>query len=231
MLKHTATRREATKYRFAALRFCSYFLFLTPRSGCFVASAPCSRVLQHTVLFTSVILTRYKYPALAALACIVIVGLLFFAHTLHKPEAPATLDGKWVGTVVWNDASGRPYQQKLKTALFFLPHHVCGIVITFPTGAIGGKGTYTRQGNHVSVTGVSLSINGRPLPPDTFTHQPWYRATAGYTAAYDSEHLTLTPDKEPAPAPCWPLLVSPAPITLGRIAPPDEPAATPAPGE
>ena len=133
--------------------------------------------------------------------------------------------------MVWNDASGRPYQQKLKTALFFLPHGVCGIVITFPTGAIGGKGTYTRQGSHVSTTCTSLSINGRPLPLDTFSRQTWYRATANYAIAYDSEHLTLTPDKRPTPAPCWPLLVSPTPITLGRIAPPDEPAATPAPGE
>lgn len=136
-----------------------------------------------------------------------------------------------MGTVVWNDASGRPYQQKFKTALFFLPHHVCGIVITFPTGAIGGKGTYTRQGSRVSVTCGSLSINGRPLPLSTFSPQPWYRATAHYTVAYDSEHLTLTPDKEPTPAPCWPLLVTPAPIKLGRVAPPDEPAATTAPGE
>ena len=176
-------------------------------------------------------LLRYKYPALAALACLLIVGLLFFARTLHSPEAPATLDGKWVGTVVWNDASGRPYQQKLKTALFFLPHGVCGVVITFPTGAIGGKGTYTRQGSRVAVTCGSLSINGRPLPLDTFSHQSWYRATAGYTVAYDSEHLTLTPDKEPTPVPCWPLLVSPAPIKLSRTAPPDEPAAATAPGE
>lgn len=149
----------------------------------------------------------------------------------RTPEAPATLDGKWVGTVVWNDASGRPYQQRFKTALFFLPHNVCGIVITFPTGAIGGKGSFSRQGNHVAVTCASLSINGRPLPLETFSHAPWYHATAAYTVSYDSEHLTLTPDKEPAPAPCWPLLVSPNPIKLGRVAPPDAPEAPATPGE
>ncbi len=176
-------------------------------------------------------LTRYKHPVLAAIICLILLSLLFFARTLHKPKLPATLDGKWVGTVVWNDASRRPYQQKLKTALFFLPHGVCGIVITFPTGAIGGKGIYTRQGDHLSVTGTSLSINGRPLPLSTFSAAPWYHATAHYTVAYDSEHLTLTPDKEPTPAPCWPLLASHTPITLGRIAPPDEPAAAPAPRE
>ncbi len=177
------------------------------------------------------ILTRYKYTALAALACLFAVGLLFFARTPHRPAAPATLDGKWVGTVAWNDASGRPYRRSLKTALFFLPHHVCGIVITFPTGAIGGKGVYTRRGNHAAVTCGSLSINGRPLPLSTFSAAPWYHATANYTVAYDSDHLTLTPDKGPTPAPCWPLLVSPAPLKLGRIAPPDEPSAATAPRE
>ena len=173
----------------------------------------------------------YKYFALAALVCLILLGLLLFARHAPKPEPPATLDGKWVGTVVWKDASGRPYQQKFKTALFFLPYHVCGIIITFPTGAIGGKGTYTRLGSRVTVTCGSLSINGRPLPLDTFSHQPWYHAAASYTVSYDSEHLTLTPDKYPTPAPCWPLLVSPAPIKLGRIAPPDEPATVPAPRE
>ena len=168
------------------------------------------------------------------LAAVLLLGLLLslaFSRIERRLDPPATLDGKWVGTVAWNDASGRLYQQSLKTALFFLPHGVCGIVITFPTGAIGGKGTYTRQGNKIAVTCGSLSINGRPLPLDTFSHQPWYRATANYTVAYDSERLTLTPDKAPTPAPCWPLLVSPAPIKLARIAPPDEPAAPAAPGE
>ncbi len=180
---------------------------------------------------SSVTLIRYKYPALGACVGLLLIGLLFFVRTAPKPEPPPALDGKWVGTVVWNDASGRPYRQKFKTALFFLPHNVCGIVITFPTGAIGGKGTYTRQGSRVTVSTGSLSINGRPLPLDTFSHQPWYHAAASYTVNYDSDHLTLTPDKEPTPAPCWPLLVSPTPITLGRIAPPDEPAAAPAPRE
>ena len=178
-----------------------------------------------------VTLIRYKYPALAAGVCLLLIGLLLFARHAPKPEPPATLNGKWVGTVVWNDASGRPYQQKFKTTLFFLPDNICGIIITFPTGAVGGKGSFRRQGNRVSVTCHSLSINGRPLPLETFSHAPWYHATAAYTVAYDAEHLTLTPDKEPTPAPCWPLLVSPGPIKLGRVAPPDEPEAPSHPGE
>ena len=166
--------------------------------------------------------TRYKYPALAATACVFILGLFFYSSTKHKAKPPVTLNGKWVGTVVWNDASGRPYQQKFKTALFFLPHNVAGIVITFPTGAIGGAGHYVQHGDRVTVTCGSLSINGRPLPLETFSHAPWYHSATEYTVACDSEHLTLTSDKEPTPAPCWPLLVSPTPIKLGRVAPPDE---------
>ena len=175
--------------------------------------------------------SHYKYPALAAVVCLLLLGVLLLTRHAPKPKPPATLDGKWVGTVVWNDASGRPYQQKFKTALFFLPHNICGIIITFPTGAVGGKGTYTRQGTRVAVTCGSLSINGRPLPLETFFHAPWYHATAAYTVAYDAEHLTLTPDKEPTPAPCWPLLVSPGPIKLGRVALPEEPVTVTAPRE
>ncbi len=182
-------------------------------------------------MIQTVILTRYKYLALAAVLCVLTLGLLLFFHAKHKTEAPATLDGKWVGTVLWNDASGRPYRQNLKTALFFLPHGVCGIVIMFPTGAVGGKGTYTRQGSRVSVHCDSLSINGRPLPITTFSRELWYHATATYTVAYDSEHLTLTPDKGPTPAPCWPPLVSPKPIRLGRTPPLDAPAPETTPRE
>ena len=177
------------------------------------------------------LLIHYKYPALAAAACILITGLLLIFRAAQKPEPPPTLGGKWVGTVVWNDASGQPYRQSFRTALFFLPHNVCGIVITFPTGAIGGAGRYTLQGHRLTVTCGSLSVNGRPLPLSTFSQAAWYHAAAVYALAYNSERLTLTPDKEPTPAPCWPLRVSPKPIVLSRIAPPDAPAAPSTPGE
>ncbi len=172
----------------------------------------------------------FTLPA-AALGLVLVPA--YFARRESAPKPPAVIDGKWVGAVVWNDASGRPYAQKFKTALFFLPHGDAGIVISFPTGAIGGAGTYTRQGDTLSVTCRSLSINGRLLPIETFSHEPWYRATAAYTVAGDGAHLTLTPagSKKPTPAPCWPPLVSPGPITLGRVAPPDEPGSSAAPRE
>ena len=174
-------------------------------------------------------LTRSYYAALAAALC----ALLFvLASLLHPAPPPEIIDGKWVGAVTWNDASGRPYRQSFKTALFFLPNNVAGIVITFPTGAIGGSGTYTKRGKQLSVTCKHLSVNGRPLPLATFSHESWYRATAVYTVACDSEHLTLTPlDRGKTPAPCWPLLVSPTPIKLSRIAPPETPVAPAAPRE
>jgi len=177
-------------------------------------------------------LIRYKYAALAAVLCLLLGLLLFLYRTVYRPTPPpATIDGKWVGIVVWNDASGRPYRQSFKTALFFLPNDVVGIVITFPTGAIGGSGTYALRGKHLTVTCKKLSVNGRPLPLSTFSGESWYRATAVYTTACDSEHLTLTAERGKTPAPCWPLLVSLTPIKLSRIAPPETPADTAAPRE
>ena len=169
---------------------------------------------------------------LAAALCLLLLVFAYLLYAAYRPvPPPATIGGKWVGVVTWNDASGRPYQQSFKTALFFLPNSVCGIVITFPTGAIGGAGTYALHGKRLTVTCKRLSVNGRSLPLVTFSHETWYRATATYTVTCDAEHLTLTPDKAPTPAPCWPLLVSPAPIRLSRIAPPDVPAAPAVPHE
>lgn len=141
-----------------------------------------------------------------------------------------TLGGKWVGKITWNDASGRPYQQTMRTALFFLPHDRAGIVITFPTGAVGGAGKYTLQGSRLTVRSGSLSVNGRPLPPGTFSQAPWYHGAASYTVSYDNGNLVLTPATPgPTPAPCWPLLVSPKPLVFSRMGPPQEdtPAAPP----
>lgn len=176
-------------------------------------------------------LARRHYPALASALGALLLAFAYLLYAASRPASPKTIDGKWVGTVTWNDASGRPYRQSFKTALFFLPNNVVGIVITFPTGAIGGAGTYTLRGKRLTITCKKLSVNGRPLPLTTFSHESWYHATAVYTVACDSEHLTLTPDKAPTPAPCWPLLVSPTPIKLSRIAPPETPADTAAPRE
>ena len=151
----------------------------------------------------------------------------------HSAQHVNTLSGKWVGEIIWNDASGRPYQQTMRTALFFLPNNVSGIVITFPTGAIGGAGKYTLQGDHLTERCASLTVNGRPVPLSTFSHAPWYHSTASYTVRYDNGALVLTPAAPgPTPAPCWPLLVSPKPLVLSRRdLPQEETNAAPAPRE
>ncbi len=157
---------------------------------------------------------------------------VFYAGFIRKTASADTLGGKWVGTIVWNDASKRPYQEKMRTALFFLPHNAAGIVITFPTGAIGGAGNYTLQGSRLTVRCTSLSVNGRPVPLSTFSHAAWYHDTAVYTVAYDKGNLVLTPAMPgPTPAPCWPLLVSPKPLVFSRREPPQETPAAPAPRE
>ena len=177
-------------------------------------------------------LTRGPYAVLAGVACALLLVVAYLVRAAYRPApSPVAIDGKWVGVVTWNDASGRPYRQSFKTALFFLPNNVVGIVITIPTGAIGGSGTYALRGKRLAVTCKKLSVNGRALPLTTFSGEAWYHATAAYSVACDSEHLTLTSDKGKTPAPCWPLLVSPKPIKLSRIAPPETPADTAAPRE
>ena len=174
---------------------------------------------------------RQKRAAWTACAAL---GLTLGGGGCSRPaQSLDTLGGKWVGIVAWNDASGRPYQQKMRTALFFLPHAVAGIVITFPTGAIGGAGKYTLDGDRLTVRCTSLSVNGRPLPLSTFSHAPWYHAAVVYTVSYHNGNLTLTPATSgPTPAPCWPLLISPKPLVFSRMEPPQEetPAAS-TPGE
>jgi hypothetical protein len=168
-------------------------------------------------------ISRYGRVAIGVAICAVLLGIAaFYGDFSHKVKSADTLAGKWVGKVVWNDASGRPYRETMRTALFFLPGGVVGTVITFPTGAIGGAGRYTLKDSHLTVHCTSLSVNGRPMPMTTFSHSPWFHDTAAYTVAYDGANLTLTPAAEPTPAPCWPLLVSPKPLVLSRIAPPEE---------
>ncbi len=184
--------------------------------------------MQRRVLIMKKLLTRQEdAAAVCAALCLMLAG-----GCSHPAPALDTLGGKWVGTIVWNDASGRPYQQKMRTALFFLPHNIAGIVITFPTGAIGGAGEYTLQGSRLTVRCASLSVNGRPLPLSTFSHAPWYHGAAVYIVSYHEGNLILTPAVPgPTPAPCWPLLVSPKPLVLSRIEPPEDAPATSAPGE
>ena len=187
---------------------------------------------METALLVTQFFARYGRTALGVAFCAAALCLAaFYGGFDRKVKSADTLAGKWVGRIAWNDASGRPYRQTMRTALFFLPHNVVGTVITFPTGAIGGAGRYTLQDSHLIVHCTSLSINGRPLPIATFAHNPWFHETAAYTVAYDGANLTLTPAAGPTPAPCWPLLVTPKPLVLSRIAPPEETGATSAPRE
>ncbi len=177
---------------------------------------------------------RQKRTAAGITACALAVSLaLFFSGFRHETVKVDTLGGKWVGNVVWNDVSERPYKQTMRTAVFFLPYNRAGIVLTFPTGAMGGSGTYALSGSRLTVHCTSLSVNGRALPPSTFSHAPWYRDAAAYTVSYNQGNLTLTPaEPGPTPAPCWPLLVSPKPLVLSRREPPaQETPAVPAPRE
>ena len=183
--------------------------------------------MENTLLVTQ-FFARYKYAAIGIFCGAAALCLAAFCGGFdRKAKSADTLAGKWVARIAWNDASGRPYQQTMRTALFFLPNNVVGTVITFPTGAIGGAGRYTLQGSHLTVHCASLSVNGRPLPMATFAHNPWFHDTAAYTVAYDGANLILTPAAAPSPAPCWPLLVSPKPLVFSRIAPPDEAAPPP----
>ena len=179
-------------------------------------------------------LVRQKWAVAGIAACILALCLaVLLGGFRRKTESTDTLGGKWVGTIVWNDASGRPYRQAMRTAVFFLPHQVAGTVITFPTGAIGGAGNYALQGSRLTVRCTSLSVNGRPVPLSTFSHAPWYHSTAVYIVRYDQGNLILTPAAPgPTPAVCWPLLVSLRPLVLSRREPPQEEApAAPAPKE
>ncbi|MGI4790260.1 MAG: hypothetical protein ACRYFS_15590 [Janthinobacterium lividum] len=175
---------------------------------------------------------RYRLAALGVAICAVaICGTAIYGRLERKVKSADMLAGKWVGMVVWHDASGRSYRQTMRTALFFLPGNVVGIVITFPTGAIGGAGHYTLRDSHLIVHCDSLTINGRTLPMTDWKHAPWFHESAAYVVTSNGEHLTLTPSAAPTPAPCFPLLVSPKPIVLSRIDHAEKAAPAPPPRE
>jgi len=208
----------------------SFYSALSPRRWRLGASPHSVGFQSHASLSVSQFFARHgrRIVAVCAAFCLTLGG-----GCSHKAANEDTLGGKWVGKITWNDASGRPYQQTMRTALFFLPHSVAGTVITFPTGAIGGAGSYTLQGSQLTVRCTSLSVNGRPVPLSTFSHALWYHDTASYIVSYNNGGLVLTPTAPgPIPAPCWPLLVSPKPLVLSRREPPQEDTPTvPAPRE
>ena len=147
----------------------------------------------------------------------VLLALVVAAGVLYHNRTPPTLMGKWTGDVVWDSATGGDYRQPMRTALFFFPKGRFGTVLTFPTGAVGGSGTYALHGDRLSVDCRMLTINGHGVPLALFASQPWYHATAKYVVTFPGSRLELTPVAPgPVSAPGCPLLATRKSFTLGR---------------
>ncbi len=150
----------------------------------------------------------------------------------RRVKSADLLAGKWSGDLVWNSASGRDYSRTMHTALFFLPGGVAGTVITFPTGAIGGVGTYTLKDGRLTVHCTNLNLDGHPVPMTPYAQASWFHDTATYTVHCDGTNLTLMPVVYgPTSAPCYPLLASPKPLVLSRVEHQTQTEAAPAPKE
>ena len=150
----------------------------------------------------------------------------------RRVKSVDVLAGKWSGDIAWNSASGRTYNKTMHTALFFLPGGVAGTVITFPTGAIGGAGTYTLKNGRLTIHCTGMNLDGHPVPLTPYAKSPWFHDTVTYTVHGDGTSLTLTPVAYgPTSAPCYPLLASSSPLTLSRVEKSEETEAAPAPKE
>lgn len=166
-----------------------------------------------------------------------IAGVLFCAAALlvaalcggfnktseRRISSPDAFAGKWSGDITWTSASGRDYNRILHTSLFFLPGGVAGTVITFPAGAIGGKGTYTFKDGKLTVHCTSLSLDGHSVPMTPYAHAPWFHDTVVYSLNLDGGNLLLKPvSYSPTSAPCYPLLASTQPLVFSRVEKPVE---------
>lgn len=171
---------------------------------------------------------RRALRLLAAAGAATVLTLGLYAGGLYRARRAETVRGKWTGDVVWDAADGGDFRRPMRTALFFLPRGRFGTVLTFPTGALGGSGTYTLRGDRLSVRCLALSLNGHPIPTALFSSRPWYRATADYVVTFSGGRLTLTPVAPgPVSAPGYPLLSTGRPFTLGRAESAPAPAAPP----
>ena len=168
-----------------------------------------------------------------------IAGVFFCAAALltaaltggfdRRVKSADVLVGKWSGDIAWNSASSRTYNKTMHTALFFLPGGVTGTVITFPTGAIGGAGTYTLKNGRLTIHCTSINLDGHSVPMTPYVQAPWFHDTVTYTVHSDGTNLTLTPVAYgPASAPCYPLLASSTPLLLSRVERPVMTESTPA---
>lgn len=150
----------------------------------------------------------------------------------RRAKSVDLLSGKWSGDIAWNSASGRDYSRTMHTAFFFLPGGVAGTVITFPTGAIGGAGTYTLNNGRLTIHCTSINLDGHSVPMTPYAQAPWFHDTVTYTVHGDGANLTLTPVAYgPTAAPCYPLLTSSTPLVLSRVERAVETEAAPAPKE
>ena len=150
----------------------------------------------------------------------------------RRVKSADLLAGKWSGDLVWHSASGRDYSRTMHTALFFLPGGVAGTVITFPTGAIGGAGTYTFKDGRLTLHCTEINLDGHSVPMTPYARTPWFRDTATYTVRCDGTSLTLTPVVYgPTSAPCYPLLTTTQPLVLSRVEQAAETEAPPTPKE
>lgn len=151
----------------------------------------------------------------AVLLALAVSGGVWYTHRASRPTP--TLAGKWTGDLIWDSATGGDYKQPMRTALFFYPQGHFGTVLTFPTGAVGGSGTYALRGDRLTVQCRALNLNGHDVPTTLFASSPWYQSTARYVVTFPGGHLLLTP-VAPAPvsAPGYPLLTTSKPLPFGR---------------
>ena len=167
-----------------------------------------------------------------ALCLVLLTTAAFYSGMNRRHQGANPLSGKWSADIPWRSASGRDYGQTMHTALFFLPDGVFGTVLTFPSGAVGGSGTYAVKGGRLTIRCTGMSVVGHAVPLSLFAGKPWFHDTTSYAVAYDGEYQTLTPAAPgPTPAPGYPLLVSPKPLVLSRVEQPAETPAAPAPKE
>lgn len=160
--------------------------------------------------------SRGRWAIAAGGAALLILAVSAGIWYAHRPPPP-TLAGKWTGDIVWDSATGSEYRQPMRTALFFFPQGHFGTVLTFPTGEVGGSGTYTLRGDRLTVQCLALNLNGHDIPTALFASRPWYQATSQYVVTFPGSHLTLTPVAPgPVSAPGYPLLTTTKPLTFDR---------------
>ncbi len=174
--------------------------------------------------FVKLFFAKHGRAIVGALLCAlaVLVTVLFSAFD-RRVQSADVLSGKWTGNIVWNDASGAAFTRTLHTSLYFQPNGLVGTVITFPSGAIAGSGTYTLKDSRLTVHCVSLSVNGNTFPLSFVSSKPWFHPDAIYNLSFDGKNLTLaapSPHAEMLSAPAYPLLVSGKAIVLSRAEPP-----------